>query len=77
MNVSFFGDFGGLFSNFGRLLLLGLLSRSSEIEHNPKTNISFFDDLGGLFSHFGQHLLLGSLSQSSEIESKNEHFIFQ
>ena len=32
--------------------LLRLLSQSSEVEPNPKTNILFFDDLGGLFRFF-------------------------
>ena len=55
-------------SHFDHISLLRLLGRSSEVEHNPKTNISFFEDLGGLFSHFGQLSLLGSLGQSSEVE---------
>ena len=51
-----FWKFGGLFFflHFGQLLLLGLLSWSSEVEHNPKMSISFFDNL---------------LSGSSEVES--------
>ena len=44
MSISFFDDLGSLFSHFGQLSLLGLLGRSSEVEHNPKTNISFFED---------------------------------
>ena len=44
MSISFFDDLGGLFSHSNRLSLLGSLSRSSEVECNPKTNISFFED---------------------------------
>ena len=39
----------GLSLHFGWLLLLRLLSQSSEVESNPKMSIWFFDDLGGLF----------------------------
>ena len=38
-----------MFLCFGQHFLLGLLSRSSEVERNPKMNILFFDVLGGLF----------------------------
>ena len=41
-----------MFLCFGQHFLLGLLSRSSEVEHNPKMNILFFNDLGGLFHFF-------------------------
>ena len=70
MSISLFDDLGGLFLHFGRLSLLGLLGRSSEVESNPKMNISFFDDLGDLggSSHFGQLLLLGLLGQLSEVQ---------
>ena len=58
-----------IFSHFDQILLLRLLSQSSEVEHNPKMSISFFDDLDGLFLHFGQLSLCRSLSQSSEVKS--------
>ena len=48
-----------------------LLSRSSEVECNPKMNILFFNDLGGLSSflfHFSRCSSLRSLGQSSEVE---------
>ena len=61
-----------MFFGFGQHFLLGFLSRSSEVEHNRKTNILFFDALGGsflfFFCVFGQHFLLGLLSRSSEVE---------
>ena len=41
-----------VFLCFSQHFLLGLLSQSSEVEHNWKTNILFFNDLGGLFSFF-------------------------
>ena len=41
-----------MFLCFGQHFLLGLLSRSSEVEHNQKTNILFFDALGGPFLVF-------------------------
>ena len=47
---------------------LGLLGRSSEVEHNINMSISFFHDSGGLFPHFSQLLLLGLHSRSSEVE---------
>ena len=51
MSISFFDDLAAIFSPFGQFSLLGLLSRSPEVEHNPKTSISFFADffsiLGG------------------------------
>ena len=54
MNILFFDDLGGLFHIlcFGGHFLLGLLGRSSEVEHNPKLNILFINDLGGLFHFF-------------------------
>ena len=60
-----------MFLCFGQHFLLRLLSRSSEVEHNRKTNILFFDALGRpflFFMCFGQHFLLGLLSRSSEVE---------
>ena len=38
--------------HFSHRSQLRSLSRSSEVECNPKTNILFFDDLGGLFYFF-------------------------
>ena len=38
--------------HFSHRSQLRSLSRSSEVECNPKTNILFFDDLGGLFCFF-------------------------
>ena len=40
-----------IFLHFSRHFLLGLLGRSSKVEHNPKTNI-FFQWLRGPFSFF-------------------------
>ena len=40
---------GPFFLHFGWLLLLRLLSQSSEVECIPEMSISFCDDLGGLF----------------------------
>ena len=37
-----FDDLGGLLLHFSWLLLLGLLGRSPEVEHNLKMSISFF-----------------------------------
>ena len=60
MSFSFFGTGEDylvtifFFLHFGQLLLLRLLSQSSEVEHNTKMSISFFDDLAAIFSHFGQ-----------------------
>ena len=65
MSISFFNDLGGFFPHFSWLLLLGLHSRSSEVECTPKMSISFFDDLGGILSHFSWLSLLG---WSSEFE---------
>ena len=42
MSISFFNDLGGLLSHFGWLSLLRLLSRSPEVEHNPKPSIWLF-----------------------------------
>ena len=56
MNILFFNDLGGLFLHFSHRLSLGLLGRSSEVEHNPKMNILFLDDLGGLFHFFAFQL---------------------
>ena len=69
-----------IFSHFGQHFLPGLLGRSSEVEHNPKTNILFFDDLGAFFIFlcFGQHFLLRSLGRSSEVERNpktSAHFV--
>ena len=38
-----------MFLCFGQCFLLRLLSRSSEVERNPKMNILFFDVIGGLY----------------------------
>ena len=69
-----------IFSHFGQHFLPGLLGRSSEVEHNPKTNILFFDDLGGLFHFFvfRSTFLLRSLGRSSEVERNpktSAHFV--
>ena len=59
-----------MFLCFGQRFSLRLLSRSSEVERNQKTNILFFDDLEGLFVFFvfWSMFLLGLLSRSSEVE---------
>ena len=44
-----------IFLCFGQRFLLRLLSRSSEVECNPKMNILFFDDLGGLWIFCSDH----------------------
>ena len=77
MSISFFDDLGGLFLHFGRLASLGLLSRSSEAEHNPKMSISYFDDLGGLFCILADFCCLDCSANHQKLNiSKNEHLIF-
>ena len=67
--------------HFSRRFLLGSLSQSSEVEHNPKMNILFFDNLGGLFcfltfrSTFFAQIVWPIIR--SWTYSKNKHFIFQ
>ena len=47
-----YGAFFVFFLCFCQCFLLRLLSRSSEVECNPKMNILFFNDFGGLFHFF-------------------------
>ena len=68
--------FGGHFSHFRWLLLLRSLSRSSEIECNPKTSILFFWWFGSHFFTFQFHRLDCSANHQKLNVIQKEHFIF-